>query len=107
MEIKKMLDESSQYVMETYKRFPVVFSKGREMRLWSVDGKEYLDFLAGIAVNVLGHCHPKIVVAIQKQAQRLIHVSNFYHNDVQIKLARLLIKHSFADRVFFVTPGQR
>ncbi|QWR76383.1 acetylornithine transaminase [Candidatus Magnetomonas plexicatena] len=105
MDIKKMLDESSQYVMETYKRFPVVFSKGREMRLWSVDGKEYLDFLAGLAVNVLGHCHPKIVVAIQKQAQRLIHVSNFYHNDVQIKLARLLIKYSFADRVFFCNSG--
>ncbi|MEO5357230.1 MAG: acetylornithine transaminase [Nitrospirae bacterium YQR-1] len=105
MEIKKMLDESSLYVMETYKRFPVVFSKGRDMRLWSVDGKEYVDFLAGIAVNVLGHCHPKIVVAIQKQAQRLMHVSNFYHNDVQIKLARLLIKHSFADRVFFCNSG--
>lgn len=105
MEIKKLLDESNSYMMETYKRFPVIFVKGRGMKLWSVDGKEYLDFMGGIAVNVLGHCHPKLVVAIQKQAQRLIHVSNFFHNDVQIKLAKLLLDHSFADRVFFSNSG--
>ncbi|MBF0609014.1 MAG: acetylornithine transaminase [Magnetococcales bacterium] len=105
MEIKKALDESQQYMMETYKRFPVVFTKGRGMKLWSMDGKEYLDFLAGVAVNVLGHCHPKIVVAIQKQAQRLIHVSNFYHNEYHIRLARQLVKQSFGDKVFFSNSG--
>ncbi|MBF0565806.1 MAG: acetylornithine transaminase [Nitrospirae bacterium] len=105
MEIKKLLDESNSYMMETYKRFPVIFVKGRGMKLWSMDGKEYLDFMGGIAVNILGHCHPKLVVAIQKQAQRLIHVSNFFHNDVQIKLAKLLLDHSFADRVFFSNSG--
>ncbi|MBF0591038.1 MAG: acetylornithine transaminase [Nitrospirae bacterium] len=105
MEIKKVLDESQQYIMETYKRFPVIFIKGRGMRLWSVEGKEYLDFLAGVAVNVLGHCHPKVVVAIQKQAQRLIHISNFYHNEYQIKLAKQLVKNSFVGKVFFSNSG--
>ncbi|MBF0345306.1 MAG: aspartate aminotransferase family protein [Nitrospirae bacterium] len=105
MEIKKTLDESQHYIMETYKRFPVIFTKGRGMKLWSIDGKEYLDFLAGVAVDVLGHCHPKAVVAIQKQAQRLIHISNFYHNEYQIKLAKLLVKHSFGDKVFFSNSG--
>ena len=71
------------------------------------DGKEYLDFVGGIAVNVLGHCHPKVVVAIQKQAQRLIHVSNLYHIEPQIKLAKLLVEHSFADKVFSAIPEQR
>ena len=73
--------------------------------MWSSDGKEYLDFVAGIAVNCLGHCHPKVVIALQKQAQRLLHVSNLYHIEPQIKLARLLIEHSFADKVFFCNSG--
>lgn len=105
MEVKKLLDESSQYIMDTYKRFPVVMVKGRGMKLWSADGKEYLDFMAGIAVNILGHCHPRHVVAIQKQAQKLVHVSNLYHNEFQIKLAKLLCDYSFADRVFFSNSG--
>lgn len=75
------------------------------MKVWSVDGKEYLDFVSGVAVNILGHCHPKVVVAIQKQAQRLLHVSNYYHIEPQIKLAKLLINKSFADRVFFCNSG--
>ncbi|KWT90510.1 acetylornithine transaminase [Candidatus Magnetominusculus xianensis] len=105
MEVKKLLDESNQYIMDTYKRFPVVMVKGRGMKLWSADGKEYLDFMAGIAVNILGHCHPRHVVAIQKQAQKLVHVSNLYHNEFQIKLAKLLCDYSFADRVFFSNSG--
>ncbi|MBA4348757.1 MAG: acetylornithine transaminase [Thermodesulfovibrio sp.] len=91
--------------MHTYSRFPVVLRKGRGIKVWSTTGKEYLDFLGGIAVNVLGHCHPKVVVAIQKQAQRLIHVSNFYHIEPQIKLAKLLVINSFADKVFFCNSG--
>lgn len=75
------------------------------MKVWGPDGKEYLDFVGGIAVNILGHCHPKIVVAIQKQAQRLLHVSNLYYTEPQIKLARLLVEHSFADKVFFCNSG--
>lgn len=105
MDVKKLLEESSQYLMNTYNRFPIVLRKGRGMKVWSSDGKEYLDFVGGIAVNCLGHCHPKVVVAIQKQAQRLIHVSNYYHIEPQIKLAKLLVENSFADKAFFCNSG--
>ncbi|MBI4681642.1 MAG: acetylornithine transaminase [Nitrospirae bacterium] len=101
----KYLDESKKYLMNTYNRFPIVLRKGRGMKVWSSDGKEYLDFVGGIAVNCLGHCHPKVVIAVQKQAQRLIHVSNLYHIEPQIKLARLLVELSFADKVFFCNSG--
>ncbi len=99
------MEESGQYIMNTYNRFPIVLRKGRGMKVWGSDGKEYLDFVGGIAVNCLGHCHPKVVVAIQKQAQRLIHVSNYYHIEPQIKLAKLLVENSFADKVFFCNSG--
>jgi predicted acetylornithine/succinylornithine family transaminase len=102
---KKLIDESKKYLMNTYNRFPVVLRKGRGMKVWSSDGKEYLDFLGGIAVNCLGHCHPKIVIALQKQAQRLLHVSNLYHIEQQINPARLLMEHSFADKAFFCNSG--
>jgi acetylornithine/N-succinyldiaminopimelate aminotransferase len=105
MDVRKQLEESAQYIMNTYNRFPIVLRKGRGMKVWGSDGKEYLDFVGGIAVNCLGHCHPKVVVAIQKQAQRLIHVSNYYHIEPQIKLAKLLVENSFADKVFFCNSG--
>lgn len=105
MDIRKFFEESSHYVMNTYNRMPVVLRKGRGVKVWGTNGKEYLDFVAGIAVNVLGHCHPKVVVAIQKQAQRLIHVSNLYYNEPQVKLAKLLVDNSFADKVFFCNSG--
>jgi predicted acetylornithine/succinylornithine family transaminase len=102
---KKLIDESKKYLMNTYNRFPVVLRKGRGMKVWSSDGKEYLDFVGGIAVNCLGHCHPRVVIALQKQAQRLLHVSNLYHIEPQIKLARLLVENSFADKAFFCNSG--
>jgi acetylornithine/N-succinyldiaminopimelate aminotransferase len=105
MDTKKILDESNHFLMNTYGRLPIVFIKGRGMKVWGADGKEYLDFVGGIAVNILGHCHPKVVVAIQKQAQRLLHVSNLYHNEQQVKLAKLLVGNSFADKVFFCNSG--
>ena len=105
METKKLIEESGTYLMHTYNRFPLVLKKGRGMKVWSVDGKEYLDFVGGVATNVLGHCHPKVVVSIQKQAQRLIHVSNYYHIEPQIRLAKILVEHSFADKVFFCNSG--
>lgn len=105
MDLKKTLEESHRYLFNTYNRFPVVLIKGRGTKVWDSEGKEYIDFLGGVAVNILGHCHPKVVVAIQKQAQRLIHVSNFYHIEPQIKLAKLLVKNSFADKVFFCNSG--
>ena len=105
VEFKKIIEDSNRYLMHTYNRFPIVLRKGRGAKVWGADGKEYLDFVGGIAVNVLGHCHPKIVIALQKQAQRLIHVSNLYHIEPQIKLAKLLVTHSFAEKVFFCNSG--
>lgn len=105
MDMKKLLEESSNYIMHTYNRFPVVLRKGRGMKVTSTEGREYLDFVAGIAVNCLGHCHPKVVIALQKQAQRLIHTSNLYHIEPQIRLAKILVEHSFADKVFFCNSG--
>ena len=105
MEIKKFLEESGQVLMNTYTRFPVVLRKGRGMTVWGSDGREYIDFVGGIAVNILGHCHPRVVIALQKQAQRLLHVSNLYYNEPQVKLAKILVEHSFADKVFFCNSG--
>ncbi|MGQ9570924.1 MAG: acetylornithine transaminase [Thermodesulfovibrionales bacterium] len=105
METKKFIEGSNLYLMNTYKRFPIVLRKGRGMKVWGTDGKEYLDFVSGVAVNILGHCHPKVVIAIQKQAQRLLHASNYYHIGPQIRLAKLLVKHTFADKVFFCNSG--
>ena len=105
MEMKKLIDDSENYLMHTYNRFPVAIRKGRGMKVWGTDGKEYLDFLGGVAVNCLGHCHPKVVIAIQKQAQRLIHVSNYFHIESQTKLAKILVENSFADKVFFCNSG--
>ena len=105
MELNKIIEDSSRFLMNTYGRLPVAPRKGRGVRLWSADGVEYLDFVGGIAVNVLGHCHPKVVVALQKQAQRLLHVSNLYYIEDQVRLARLLVEHSFAEKVFFCNSG--
>jgi acetylornithine/N-succinyldiaminopimelate aminotransferase len=101
----KLIEESKQYLMNTYNRYPVVFVRGRGMKLYDSEGKEYNDFLAGIAVNNLGHCHPRVVIALQKQAQKLIHVSNYYHIEPQIRLAKMLVQNSFADRAFFCNSG--
>jgi acetylornithine/N-succinyldiaminopimelate aminotransferase len=100
-----LIRDSARYLANTYARFPVVLVRGRGDRLWDSDGKEYLDFAAGIAVDVLGHCHPKVVEAIKAQAEALLHVSNLYHIEPQIRLARALCEHSFADKVFFCNSG--
>ena len=91
--------------MQTYGRYPIVPVRGEGCRLWDADGKEYLDFLAGVAVNNLGHCHPKVVKAIQEQAATLIHCSNYYQIPQQIELAELLCSLSFADKAFFCNSG--
>jgi predicted acetylornithine/succinylornithine family transaminase len=96
---------SEQYIAPTYARFPILLVRGKGTRLWDAEGKEYLDFVSGLAVCNLGHCHPKVVKAIQEQAEKLIHVSNFYYIEPQIQLAALLCKHSFADKVFFCNSG--
>jgi predicted acetylornithine/succinylornithine family transaminase len=100
-----LIKESQQYLMNTYARQPLVLVKGRGPRVFDSDGREYVDFLSGVAVNNLGHCNPRVVVALQKQAQRLIHVSNHFHIEPQIALAKALAKHSFADKAFFCNSG--
>jgi acetylornithine/succinyldiaminopimelate/putrescine aminotransferase len=89
---------TEKYVAKTYARAPIALIKGKGTKVWDANGKEYLDFLAGIAVNALGHCHPTIVKAIKQQAQKLLHVSNLYHTQPQSELARELCRHSFAER---------
>jgi len=89
----------------TYSRFPAAMVRGEGCKLWDADGKEYLDFLAGIAVCSLGHCHPAVTRAVQEQAAKLVHVSNLFNTEPQIELAELLTAKSFADRVFMANSG--
>ena len=101
-DVAKLTDH---YIARTYARSPIALVRGKGIRVWDADGKEYLDFLAGIAVNSLGHCHPAVIRAIQQQSRKLLHVSNLYHILPQSELARELCRHSFADRVFFCNSG--
>jgi acetylornithine aminotransferase/acetylornithine/N-succinyldiaminopimelate aminotransferase len=94
-----------KYYQGTFKRYPLVFVRGEGTRVWDVDGKDYLDLVAGIAVNVLGHCHPAVVSAIQEQATKLVHVSNLYYNVRQIELAEQLALQSGGMRSFFSNSG--
>jgi predicted acetylornithine/succinylornithine family transaminase len=91
--------------LPTFNRFPLAFIKGKGSRLWDADGKEYIDLLAGIAVNNVGHCHPKVVSAIQKQASELMHISNFFVSPQQVALSELLVRISGLDRVFLTNSG--
>ncbi len=105
MTSEQWIAKADKYIMTTYGRYPIVPVRGEGCRVWDADGKEYLDFLAGVAVNNLGHCHPKVVAALQQQAAKLIHCSNYYHIPSQIELAELLCSHSFADKAFFCNSG--
>lgn len=91
--------------LPTFNRMPLAFIKGKGSRLWDADGKEYIDLLAGIAVNNVGHCHPKVVKAIQDQAAQLMHISNFFVSPQQVALSELLVKMSGLDRVFLTNSG--
>jgi len=105
MNSAQWIEKSGKYIMKTYGRFPLVPVRGQGCRVWDADGNEYLDFLGGVAVNNLGHCHPKIVAALQKQAAELIHCSNYYQIPQQIELAELLCSNSFAEKAFFCNSG--
>ena len=95
----------ARYLMNTYRRPAVVFTHGRGCRLYDSTGREYLDFLGGIAVNALGHAHPRLVRVIRREAGRAIHVSNLFQNPYQAPLARKLAEWSGLDRVFFSNSG--
>ncbi|PKN83240.1 MAG: acetylornithine transaminase [Deltaproteobacteria bacterium HGW-Deltaproteobacteria-1] len=105
MKEKKIMDLTDKNIMNTYRRVPIALVKGEGARLWDANGKEYLDFVAGIAVCNLGHSHPNVVKAIKKQAKNLMHVSNLYYTRPQGEVASLLTKHSFANKVFFCNSG--
>ena len=94
-----------KYMMKTFKRLPLTLVRGEGVRVWDDKGKEYLDFVGGWAVDVLGHCHPEIANAVAKQARTLIQVSNQFYTVPQIQLAELLIQNSCFDRVFFSNSG--
>ena len=94
-----------QYYQGTFKRYPLTLVRGEGTRVWDSEGKVYLDFVAGIAVNVLGHCHPAIIEAVQYQVTQLVHVSNLYYNTRQIELAELLGTCSGGMRSFFSNSG--
>ena len=91
--------------MSTYARFPLALERGAGCRVWDTQGKEYLDFVAGIATCTLGHAHPAMVEAVTRQIQKLHHVSNLYYIPEQGELAKWIVQHSCADRVFFCNSG--
>jgi predicted acetylornithine/succinylornithine family transaminase len=102
---KTLLEWAGRYLVPNYARAPICLVRGDGVRVWDTDGRAYLDFVGGIAVDALGHSHPKIVGAIREQATALLHVSNLYQIPSQIHLAKLLCDHSFADRVLFCNSG--
>lgn len=102
---QNIVEAGQQYVMNTYGRLPLALVRGQGARVWDADGKEYLDFVAGIAVNSLGHNHPALTKAITEQAGQLLHVSNLYWIEPQVKLAKLLVENSCCGKVFFANSG--
>ena len=99
------IEAASPHVMTTYGRVPIALERGQGCRVWDVNGKQYLDALGGIAVNTLGHNHPKLVPALQDQVAKLIHTSNYYHVPGQETLAKLLTERAKMTNVFFCSTG--
>ena len=99
------IKKADVFIAATYKRLPVVLTRGEGCTLWDESGRAYLDFVAGIAVCNLGHAHPAVTLAVAEQAARLVHVSNLFYTQPQADVAALLVENSFADRVFFCNSG--
>ncbi|MDB9823351.1 aspartate aminotransferase family protein [Deltaproteobacteria bacterium] len=97
--------QADRYMFQTYGRFPITLVRGEGCRVWDEKGKEYLDFVGGIAVCALGHSSPIVTKALEEQSKVLVHVSNLYYTVPQVRLAKLLVENSFADRVFFCNSG--
>src|SRR5450432_1169306 len=104
-QVAKVIAGEKAHIAQTYKRPPVVLSHGQGLTVWDAEGREYLDFMAGIAVNALGHNDPGLVATIANQASRLIHTSNLFYTLPQVELAEKLTANSFADKVFFTNSG--
>ena len=99
------MSKNSTYIMPTYGDRNLEFKKGQGCYLTSIDNNKYLDFGSGIAVNSLGHCHPRLVKALQSQSSKLWHISNLYYNSIQEEYAKLLCLNSFAEKIFFTNSG--
>src|SRR5437588_10754821 len=100
MPTEELKQDAALYLMQTYTRQPLSIVRGRGAKVYDLEGREYLDFVGGIAVNVLGPGHPDLVQSIQRQAAQLIHSSNLYYTEPQVTLTHMLVDHSFADRLF-------
>ena len=102
---EEIIQREKQFLLQTYSRYPLVIERGKGVFLFDLDGKKYLDFVAGLGVNALGHAHPRIVKAIREQAARAIHLSNLYYNEYQGRLAEKLCTLSGLQRAFFSNSG--
>ncbi|PKM81632.1 MAG: aspartate aminotransferase family protein [Firmicutes bacterium HGW-Firmicutes-13] len=108
MNMSSIQEQERQYIINTYGRSPEVtplFVKGEGSYVWDEQGRKYLDMVSGLAVNILGHCAPQITKALREQSSKIIHCSNLYYTEPQVKLARLLVENSFGDKVFFANSG--
>ncbi|MCH6567437.1 MAG: acetylornithine transaminase [Nitrospinae bacterium] len=105
MNTQEIMERAARVLVPTYSRYPVAIVRGEGATVWDADGKEYLDLAAGLGTSNLGHCHPRVVEAIAHQASRLLHVSNLYHIEEQVRLAEALVERSFAERAFFCNSG--
>lgn len=105
MSTEEVIAAGQKYVMNTYGRLPIVIDKGEGCYVWDLDGNRYLDLVAGIAVNSLGHSHPAVTKAIQEQCGKLLHCSNLYWIENQVKLAKLLVEKSGLGKAFFCNSG--
>ncbi|MCQ2972994.1 MAG: aspartate aminotransferase family protein [archaeon] len=105
MNTQELIDIEDKYFINTFTRQPIVLDHGEGIKVWDIDGNEYYDFLAGIAVNCLGHNHPRLVKAIQDQAEKLIHISSIYYNEPATVYAKKLIDATSFDRIFYSNSG--
>ena len=105
MNTQELIKIEDDYFINTFTRQPIVLDHGEGVKVWDIDGNEYLDMFAGIAVNCLGHNHPKLVKAIQEQAEKLIHISSIYYNEPALIYAKRLVEKTNFDRIFYANSG--
>ena len=105
MDAKTIIDQTEQYYLPVFGRYQLALTHGKGCKLYDADGNEYLDFLAGIAVNSLGHAHPALIKAISEQAAKLMHCSNIYYTDIQALAVKEIIEATGFDRVFLANSG--
>ncbi|KAK2080759.1 hypothetical protein QBZ16_000613 [Prototheca wickerhamii] len=104
---QEVIDDEAKYILHTYGRTPIVLTHGSGATVHDIEGREYVDFTSGIAVNALGHGDPRWVETVAEQASLLAHTSNLFHTLPQVQLAKTLVENSFADKAFFANSGHR